>query len=117
MHPIDYAWAVLKADEVVIDGVTYVPQQEQAQQEQPQQEQPQQEQPSFWHKLKTLGSHMTSDNRGLRGLRNPKQTVEGIQQQLTPPNPQADSPLAAEEPEERPRSIMDLGQEEDPDAW
>ena len=43
---------------------------------------------------------MTSDNRGLRGLRNPKQTVEGIQQKLSPPNPQADSPLAAPEPEE-----------------
>ena len=39
------------------------------------------------------------------------QAREAEQQQLAPPNPEADSPLSTEE--DRPRSIMDLGE----DAW
>ena len=50
-NPIDHAWAVLKANEVVIDGVTYVPQVEE-QEGYTLEEEPEQE-PSWWDRMKT----------------------------------------------------------------
>ena len=132
-NPIDHAWAVLKANEVVIDGVTYVPQQEQPQQEQPQQ----QEQPAptgsdvpwagrtianqgGWKDFgrRMMAGFRTRDEQGNRSTMMDKLrgAMEQRQQQLSAPNPEADSPLATEE--EKPRSIMDLlPDEDDPEAW
>ncbi len=141
-----------KANQVVVDGVTYVPQEgQQAQQEQPQEEESQE---TFFPRFDMSGLQQDWQNRdesggGLMGAaknlgrrawqgmkdssigqslgqqrsmfdrnvgikdkwNNMLQAREAEQQQLAPPNPEADSPLSTEE--DRPRSIMDLGE----DAW
>tara|TARA_R110002020_G_scaffold118792_6_gene271391 strand:- start:23374 stop:23859 length:486 start_codon:yes stop_codon:yes gene_type:complete len=69
MNPIDHAWAVMKAGSVVIDGVTYVPQQDGAQQGGAQQGQPQEEgsQETFFPRFDVSGLQQDWQNRDESG--------------------------------------------------